>query len=1467
MSIDAAGTVFIVYPSNHTVVAVSSSGAVTATFRGFTNPTSVFAFATNMAYVTDSAYGTLWSLDATTGVASLVASGLAVMAGPDAGVSSVAVGGNGTIYVLESKATGSRILAFATPSSTPTVVITAGTGTGTGIGASPRVLAVNGSASLVTAGIPDAILLGIASGAVLSISTDGSATVSTWYTVPGSSAITQLSADCTSGYAAILNAAGAGRVLSISNNVPASSQSFAVPAGTNVAGMTLDPVTGKLVVSDSSSRTIVAGLACSSPSFGTGFLQPCATCSAGSQANADGTCTACAAGTFSADGKVCTACPLATYASSTSATSCSACPAGTITASAGSPSLASCVACPAGTYSNSGDTVCTPAPAGSFTGMPGSASSSIEQCPAGYYSSVPGAAACDICPVLTVSAAGATSCTSCPLPDVSNQPLTAVGFGFRGRSNICPANPTVGDHDEYSAAASYQSNFYFGLRSSATIVKVEPMTMTKTATLSLSVGEAPVTCMAVDATNGFLYAGVGANTLVKVNLNTFTRVSSLVLAASSTAGVSTCNVAGSVGYFTTGPYIVAVTLSSMTVSSTLLTTNSSGFGAASIDAVGGFGYFGANVALASGRMTITTVSLSSLAIVSVVDAADALPSYLPQYGNSLFFSATPGGDGAVYFYAQYGRANNFPYAPPYDPSNAFLLRFNTTSRTITATLSIGDARGWGVRGGIIGQTQATPEGEIFIAPGSTIGAVNVRSGVMSYRQVNEFIGLWQAYPLASGGTSAAIDSATGRVIMAATGGAQTTSPQSAWIEAGAAILLGTRVSDPETVSLPFEAATMGGVTVVDSSTNTSYGFSKGLWSQNWNCNQNNCWAYTTPASLIRISPTADGSSVVSDSVTTLAGNFWCRNTQGSPQCSSAASSSCNSYIDSSGCRMVAAIGACTIDTVRQVMWCGTAHGASGSSVYNFVFSINLRPASATIDQWTGSSAVTYYKVAAANSFTSASISADGNSLYFTDGGARVFKFNTQSMGSWNNPSVTQIATSLGNLYTSCTWNNTMYAASSSGNFVKIGLSTGTVTGSVPFAGASNVISCGVDPTGSAVLGVAPNSMQNSNVRTLAYVFDLKNGTQRPSFPIFSSNSPPLGDGSTPFNAAGYSGGSYPPPLQAVSPMFSPTDATVYFPADNGWYLGDVSTGVVMNQFASSMNLMEWLQISSSGTSSPLALPSLPGLYAAPSTGGKAFNSITILATKPCPLGQVRSGKFGNGACYPCKPGTIATLGSRNCYAVLPGYYSTPDRYSNNNVATGCAAGTYQPNYAQANASSCLSCGAGTWSAGSTGACTQCAAGSYSAAIGATSVSTCNLCPAGTYSPIRGATSIAQWLVRLMLSLVCCGHHVAPLPPFRPVSDSLRSPISCFHHGIDHHSFPTPLLRTYPPRSPSHAMQPDLRARIHQQRWCDLLLPVPARIQQDGPLRCNVSIRGGDSYVCYIRGSDCYVCWEYAVMMW
>jgi hypothetical protein len=64
----------------------------------------------------------------------------------------------------------------------------------------------------------------------------------------------------------------------------------------------------------------------------------------------------------------------------------------------------------------------------------------------------------------------------------------------------------------------------------------------------------------------------------------------------------------------------------------------------------------------------------------------------------------------------------------------------------------------------------------------------------------------------------------------------------------------------------------------------------------------------------------------------------------------------------------------------------------------------------------------------------------------------------------------------------------------------------------------------------------------------------------------------------------------------------------------------------------------------------------------------------------------------------------------------------------------CFAGTYSTAAGASSVSTCLACGAGTYSTGGASTCLACGAGTYSTEFGASSASTCLACPSNSSSP-------------------------------------------------------------------------------------------------------------------------------------
>jgi hypothetical protein len=331
------------------------------------------------------------------------------------------------VYILDSATAGTRVLQLngtADPfgSVAPSVLATLDTGS---------VPAV----SMVVTPRGDLVIVALANGTVCSVTTADAArasqgppaavgSVALWADFsPAGSPVASLTVDAGAGTAgSVLTVLGSGATfvydiaaVAAQATMPMTS-AFYAPANVSLAGMSVDPVSGQIVVSDTQGLGVLIG----SPCFGLGggFLQPCAVdpCPTGSVSGTDGSCVPCAPGTFAnASGlTACSPCAAGTFEPDAGQSVCSqTCPAGTYSR-AGGASNASCVLCPPGSFSAPGQAKCDLCAPGSSASMPGSVSCSA--CPVGTASSTVGAAICDACGGSAVAGpyAGATTCRTCP---------------------------------------------------------------------------------------------------------------------------------------------------------------------------------------------------------------------------------------------------------------------------------------------------------------------------------------------------------------------------------------------------------------------------------------------------------------------------------------------------------------------------------------------------------------------------------------------------------------------------------------------------------------------------------------------------------------------------------------------------------------------------------------------------------------------------------------------------------------------------------------------------------------------------------------------------------------------------------------------------------------------------------------------------------------------------------------------
>ncbi|ELP86873.1 protein serine/threonine kinase, putative [Entamoeba invadens IP1] len=109
----------------------------------------------------------------------------------------------------------------------------------------------------------------------------------------------------------------------------------------------------------------------------------------------------------------------------------------------------------------------------------------------------------------------------------------------------------------------------------------------------------------------------------------------------------------------------------------------------------------------------------------------------------------------------------------------------------------------------------------------------------------------------------------------------------------------------------------------------------------------------------------------------------------------------------------------------------------------------------------------------------------------------------------------------------------------------------------------------------------------------------------------------------------------------------------------------------------------------------------------------------------CPAGKYSSG-YSKISCTSCVAGTYSKANSSKCTNCSAGYYSSASAAS----CTSCKNGYYNPSTGQ---STCLACGAGTYSNGTSKiSCSNCPAGYYSK----TKAGSCTLCPNGYYNKVE-----------------------------------------------------------------------------------------------------------------------------------
>jgi hypothetical protein len=107
------------------------------------------------------------------------------------------------------------------------------------------------------------------------------------------------------------------------------------------------------------------------------------------------------------------------------------------------------------------------------------------------------------------------------------------------------------------------------------------------------------------------------------------------------------------------------------------------------------------------------------------------------------------------------------------------------------------------------------------------------------------------------------------------------------------------------------------------------------------------------------------------------------------------------------------------------------------------------------------------------------------------------------------------------------------------------------------------------------------------------------------------------------------------------------------------------------------------------------------------------------------------------ACIGCPAGSYSATDGAVCTGCPAGKYGTT--VGATSCTESCPAGTYSATIGASDDSTCLNCSSGSYSSDGSATCTSCSAGKSSATVAATSINTCIACTAGTYSGLRAAT--------------------------------------------------------------------------------------------------------------------------------
>lgn len=127
----------------------------------------------------------------------------------------------------------------------------------------------------------------------------------------------------------------------------------------------------------------------------------------------------------------------------------------------------------------------------------------------------------------------------------------------------------------------------------------------------------------------------------------------------------------------------------------------------------------------------------------------------------------------------------------------------------------------------------------------------------------------------------------------------------------------------------------------------------------------------------------------------------------------------------------------------------------------------------------------------------------------------------------------------------------------------------------------------------------------------------------------------------------------------------------------------------------------------------------------------------------CPAGEGVPSSDGT-TCVLCGAGTYSSEGSPECTRCPPGTWSSVSGAVAESTCNECPRGTWSSQEGSPTQNSCQSCTPGRWGGAegldSNSRCTACSAGTWSAEYGATSSEVCSSCPEGTWSPQEASSA-------------------------------------------------------------------------------------------------------------------------------